>query len=354
MNNGFLNKCRAAFRTVYSFEARSRLKSLIKITEPDVAHVNAFCYQLTPSILYALKECNIPVICRSPEYKFICPNQRLFNLYTGLVCEDCRGGRYYKAIVNRCIKNSVTASVLGCVEAYFYQFLKTYKKTIDLVITPSKFMRDKMIEFGVDLCRIEHIPNFVDVTGYRPNYDFEDYFVYFGSLVQNKGLHTLLKAMKAISGAELKIIGEGEIEDDLKQMVEKESIHNAHFIGYKSGDELVSLVRNCMFTVLPSEMFENCPFSVLESLALGKPVIGANIGGIPELIEDGVDGLLFEPKSVRDLSLKIQFLIAHKDRLPEMGNLGRLKIEKQYNPETYYKRMIKIYEESIMKHKEKA
>jgi glycosyltransferase involved in cell wall biosynthesis len=348
-DTSFYSKFKTGLRTIYSIEARKKLKTLIKDTKPDIAHVNAFCYQLTPSILYAMRETGIPIICRTPEYKFICPNQRLFNLYTGKICEDCKGGRYYKALSNRCIKNSFYASLLGCVDAYLNKWLKTYEKIVDLIITPSRFMHEKMIEFGMEADKIVHIPNFIEVENYRPNYGFKDYIVYFGGLLPNKGLETLLRAMKLLEEIELKIIGEGEVGEQLKQKVEREKIGNVNFMGYKSGDKLISLIRESMFTVLPSEMYENCPFSVLESLALGKPVIGANIGGIPELIEDEVDGLIFEPKNVEDLAEKIKYLSDHKDILPEMGIKGRKKIEERYNSEIYYEKMIKIYEDAMEK-----
>ena len=346
-NGSCLRKFKSVFRTIYSTEARKKLTQLIEIVRPDVAHLHAYCYHLTPSILYALKEAGIPVIHTTHEYKNLCPNQRLFNMYSGEICEDCKGEKYYYAVINRCIKNSYASSLVGCTEAYLFRFLDIYNKAVNFIISPSKFMKNKMVEYGLNSTNIEYIPNFIEISNYIPRYSPGEYILYFGGLIANKGIHTLLKAIKRCTNIQLKIAGEGEIKEDLEGFVSKENMSNVCFVGYKSGDELQELLRKCLFTVLPSEMYENCPYAVLESFALGKPVIGAKIGGIPELIDNGRNGLLFEPMNVDDLTEKIDYLVNNKELLVEMGRNARKKIEERYTSELHYKRLMEVYEKVL-------
>ena len=346
-NGSYLKRFKSVFRTIYSTEAQNKLTQLIKVEKPDIAHLNTYCYHLTPSILYALKEAGIPVVHTTHEYKYLCPNQRLFNMYSGEICEDCKGEKYYYAVINRCIKNSYASSLIGCTEAYLFRFSGIYNKAINFIISPSKFMKNKMVEYGLNSANIEYIPNFIEIPNYIPRYSPGEYILYFGGLIANKGIHTLLKAMKRRTNIQLKIAGEGEIKEDLEGFVSKENISNVCFVGYKSGDELQELLRKCLFTVLPSEMYENCPYAVLESFALGKPVIGARIGGIPELIDNGRDGLLFEPMNVDDLTEKIDYLANNKELVVEMGKMARRKVEERYNSDLHYERLMEVYKQVL-------
>lgn len=340
---GLLKKIFHGLKSVYSFEARDKIAELIKRTGPDIAHVHSFCYQLTPSILYSLKDFGIPVILTAHEYKLICPNQRLYNLHTGDICEACKDLRFYKAISKKCIKNSVVASAVGSIEAYLYKRLRIYEKSIDAVIAPSLFLKDKLVEFGFHRIPIFHIPNFVFPGKYVPGKSSGSYILYFGRVSRNKGLMTLCRAMKNNDHTVLKIAGEGEFEVELQRFVISEGLANVEFIGYTTGKALIDMIRGSLCTVIPSEWYENCPFSILESFALGKPVIGTNIGGIPELIEDGVDGLLFEPGNVDDLRECIEWMVENKEKALVMGRHGREKIEQRYSAEKHYEQLIKLY-----------
>jgi len=297
-----IDRLRSVFRILYSFEARKNILELIENAKPDLAHIHNIAHQISPSILPALKKRGIPVVQTLHDFKLVCPS---YLFYTrGKPCEECKKNKFYKAIVNKCIKNSFSGSFLIAMEMYFHKMTKIYNN-IDIFITPSLFMKRKLEEFGIYTNKLVHIPNFVLAESFSPNYDFEDYFIYFGRLSEEKGVMTLLKAVERNWKIKLLIVGEGVLEDELKRYAEKKGLKNVIFKGYKSGSEFQNLIRNAMFTILPSECYENCPISILESFAMGKPVIGANIGGIPELINEGSDGLLFESGNAADLNDKI-------------------------------------------------
>ena len=192
-----------------------------------------------------------------------------------------------------------------------------------------------------------HIPNFVQVESFVPNYDSENYFIYFGRLSEEKGIRTLIKAMEKNWKTKLLVVGDGVLKNELKKYAEDKGLTNIIFTGYKSGDELNDLIRNAMFTIVPSECYENCPMAILESFAMGKPVIGSNIGGIPELISDGFDGLLFEPGNTMDLRDKMLYLSNNPGKIKEMGKQGREKVEKLYNIELHYQKINKIYQKLL-------
>lgn len=340
-DGGIFHSLRAALRVLYSWEARQKIRRLVEATKPEIAHLHIICHQISPSILPSLKRYGLPVVQTLHEYKRICPTYSL--VAHGRVCERCKGHRYYQAVLQRCNRGSLAASLLNCLEMYLHKSLHIYEKNIDLFITPSDFMRRKMIEFGMNGQKIVHLPNFIHVDLYQPSYEYGDYFLYVGRLIEIKGLFTLLRAMKGKRDSKLYMVGEGELRPELERYAAHEGVENVRFLGYRSGEELHSLIRNSMFTILPSEWYENCPMAVIESLALGKPVIGARIGGIPELIDEGVDGLLFQPGQVEDLAAKIEWFLENKHLLAKMGKAGRDKIKRKYGAEEHYRRIMELY-----------
>ena len=330
-----------ATRVLYSGQARRRIESLIENTKPDIAHLHNIAHQLSPSILHSLKKHQLPVVQTVHDYKFGCPT---YSFYAqGQVCERCKTHRYYNAVLQRCNRGSWAASLLNCVEMYVHKLIRVYNN-VDLFIAPSNFLRRKMIEYGVSPERVVRVPNFVASDQYIPNYTHDDYFVFVGRLVPFKGVATLLEAMRFVKEAQLRVVGEGESREELEAHTRAQHIDNVAFLGYESGKELQSIIANSMFTVVPSEWYENLPYVILESFALGTPVLAADIGGMPELIEPGTDGLLFEPGSMADLVEKIQYMLANKKSLAEMGKRGRAKVEREYAAETHYERVMQIYQ----------
>lgn len=339
------NKLRMIPRVIYFLEARGKIEALIREAKPDIAHLHNIAHQISPSVLHSLKKFDLPVVQTLNDYKLICPTYKM--VAGGRICERCKGHQYYQAVLQRCNKGSFSFSLLNCTEMYVHKFLRIYERNVDLFIASSEFLGHKMIEFGIDKKKIVCIPNFADVKEYLPQYESEDYFVYFGRLSEEKGLLTLIRALKDMKNSRLLIIGEGELRKGLEEYVEEKDIANIEFSGYMSEERLKSVIRNSMFAVVPSEWYENCPHAVLEAFALGKPVIGSDIGGIPELIEDGVDGLLFEPGNSEELSEKIAYLISRPRLRGQMGRNARKKVEEKYNLELYYQKLMGVYQKLL-------
>jgi len=329
----------AAARIFYSREAEKKLDALIEAWRPDVAHLHNIYHQLSPSILRALRRRGVPAVMTLHDYKLICPS---YNLYShGGVCERCKGHRYYNAVLQGCVKGSRLNGAICATEAYAHHRSGAYDG-IARLIAPSRFMRDKMIEFGQDAARIDYLPNFLDLDAYTPRYTPGRYVAYAGRLERVKGVETLVRALGG-SQLEVRIAGDGEMREQLEQQCARQRFDNVRFLGRLESNGLAATLQDAMFVVVPSEWYENAPMSVLEAYAYGKPVIGARIGGIPELIEDGSTGLLFEPGDAAGLRAKVERLLANPALVEEMGRNARPFVERNFGPQQHYERLMAIY-----------
>jgi glycosyltransferase involved in cell wall biosynthesis len=334
-----------AMNILYSFEAKHKVQKLIETMRPDVVHLNNFAHQISPSVLDAIKRFNIPVVMTMHDYKLVCPAYSM--LLDGKPCERCKNGKYYHCFLNRCTKGSRAKSLINTIEMYLHhQILHIYDK-LDMLISPSRFLRDKCHEMGLKR-EIVHLPNFVPVVDCQPQYEWtEKAITYVGRLSVEKGVHTLIEAMKGLD-IRLKIIGEGPLRTELEAKVRNEKIDNVTFLGYRTGDELKNEIKNSIAGVLSSECYENNPRSVIEAFALGKPVIGARIGGIPELVRDNETGWTFEAGNAADLRAKIEILLATpNETIVKMGKTARADIEQHFNPDVHYEKLMAIYTQAI-------
>jgi glycosyltransferase involved in cell wall biosynthesis len=340
----FANKIQYAAKILYSFEAKKKIRNLIEKSKPDIAHLHNIYHQLSPSILGELKKRSIPTVMTAHDLKLLCPNYKMYR--EGNICEKCQYRRFYHAILGKCIKDSFTSSALGTLEMYLHRFLGLYN-SLDKIILPSHFYKMKFIEFGFPADKLTHIPNFVNHKKYHFSNVEKNYFIYLGRLAQEKGLETLITAMEKVKDYDLYIIGDGPIKSELETKVAKSGNSNINFLGFQSGRKLLTLISEAMFMVTPSEWYENCPISVLEVLSTGKPVIAANVGGLPELVEDKVNGLIFAMGDAEDLSEKILYLLNNPNERKKMGIKAREIIEKNHTSELHYERIIPLYQSLI-------
>lgn len=329
-----------ASKVIYSFEAKRKLRRLINDFQPDVAHLHCIYHHLSPAILPVLKSAGIPTVMTGHDLKIACPAYKMLN--SGGICERCKEGSVLNVIKHRCIRDSLAASVIVAAESGLHRYLDTYRKHLDRVAVPSKFFLEKFVEWSWPREKLVYVPNYADVTKFEPLFTPGNYFFYFGRLAPEKGVATLIEA-SAKSGVPLKIAGTGPIEAELKDFAERVD-GDIEFLGYRSGIELHDLVRGARAVVLPSEWYENAPMSLLESYALGKPVIGARIGGIPEMIVEEETGWIFESKNTDELAAcleKVRYL--DKSVLIEIGKSGRDYVDKTFSRQRYVDSMLALY-----------
>jgi len=330
------------FKIIYSLEAATKIRRIIESYRPDLVHLNNFNFQLTPSILYEIKKNRIPVVMTLHDFQLICPSRMMYVEHEKKECEACKGGRYYNCISNNCIHHSRIKSVLAALEGWLYYTLKTYENGIDCFIAPSSFLKNKFVEHGYPEEMIRVLTNFIVPDTGKKYGSKKRYVLYFGRLSAQKGMRTLIETCKQLPEVRFVVAGTGEMEDELK------TIDNIEFEGFKTGEELIRLISEAAFSVYPSEWSENCPLSVLESQVYGTPVIGSNVGGIPELIDHHVDGLLFEAGNARDFAEKIKYLHQNPEVLKQFSIRCSAKAV-NFTIERYYEKLMKIYQTAIRK-----
>ena len=302
------------FSILYSREAKRKLIRVLEDFQPDVVHVNNFNFQLTPSILYGVRAYSkkirkhIPLCFTAHDYQLVCPNHMMIRQSDETLCERCSKGSFYQCTRGKCIHGSTVKSILGSVEGYLYKLLGTYR-IFDKVICPSRFLEKKMLNYPIFKGKTIALHNFrttnlADYKEYVPG----DYVLYFGRYSKEKGISTLIEACRNLPEIPFVFAGSGPLKDEIGK------VENIAEAGFKTGNELKSLIQNAAFAVIASEWYENCPFSVMEAQSYGTPVIGANIGGIPELIKDQITGELFESGNVKDLTDHIRDLWNAKEK----------------------------------------
>lgn len=299
-----LSKLIYPIKTIYSSEAREKIRLVLDDFKPDVCHINNFNYQLTPSIILEIvkwkkqtgKKCRI--IFTAHDYQLICPNHQLKNPITHENCEKCLSGTFINCAKGKCIHGSIVKSIVGMAEAYFWKINGVYKY-IDKIICCSEFLKEKMDSNPLFAKKTIALHNFVEEVEYK-EVEKKDYILYFGRFSEEKGINTLLKVCKLLPEIQFVFAGSGPLEDKINE------VSNIKNVGFQKGNSLEKLIREAQFTIYPSEWYENCPFSVMESQMYGTPVLGAKIGGIPELIAEGKTGELFESGNINSLTEKIK------------------------------------------------
>jgi glycosyltransferase involved in cell wall biosynthesis len=274
------------------------------------------------------------------DLKLACPAYHMYN--RNGPCEECKNGRTYNVVRHRCIKDSVTLSGIVWLENVVHRALDSYGKNIDVFIAPCRFYIEKLAEWGWPKEKFAHVPNFVDVRALRPAATAGRGFLYFGRLAPEKGLATLIAAAGRAKVA-LRLAGAGPDLAELRSRA-RELGADVEFLGHLGPNDLARAVHAARATVVPSECYENAPISILESFALGKPVIGARIGGIPELIDEGATGWTFESRAVDELAALLAAVAALPDAaLEAMGRSARDSVERRFSEQAYLARLGDVY-----------
>ncbi len=339
-HTGKLAKLMYPFKIIYSKEARQKIHVVLDDFKPDVVHLNNFTYQITPSILYEIRKFEkqnnhkVKIVATVHDPQLVCPNHMLIHGITGKPCELCLSGQFRHCAKGKCIHGSTVKSILGMVESRLYRSLHAYRM-IDTVICPSYFIESKL-KANPDIDgRTKMLRNFISISEPTGEKTKQPYVLYFGRYSEEKGIHTLVKAAKELPEIPFIFAGSGPFEDEVN------AVPNIENKGFTTGSALADLIANASFSLIASECFENCPFSVMESQMLGTPVIGADIGGIPELIREGVDGELFKSGNVEALKEKIYTLWNSKEKQLEYSQ--ECSKVNYYGMAEYCNKLISIY-----------
>ena len=305
---GGLKKLLYPLSIIYSAEAKKKMRLVLEDFQPDVVHLNNINFQLTPSVIYAIKTYektsgrHVRIIYTAHDYQWVCPNHMMRIPASGEICFACRGGDYKQCSKNRCIHNSFLKSLLGTIEAKYYARRKTYGM-IDVILCPSVFMKKQLDTNPMLMDKTVVMHNFIEKeVGGQSAGTKKDYVIYFGRFSEEKGTRTLLEACRALPDIRFVFAGTGPLEEEVNK------VSNVENKGFVTGEALSRLISEARFSVYPSEWYENCPFSVMESQMYGTPVLVSDLGGAPELVQAGVTGDLFRGGDVEELTEHIREL----------------------------------------------
>ena len=305
---GGLKKLLYPLSIIYSAEAKKKMRLVLEDFQPDVVHLNNINFQLTPSVIYAIKTYektsgrHVRIIYTAHDYQWVCPNHMMRIPASGEICFACRGGDYKQCSKNRCIHNSRLKSLLGTIEAKYYARRKTYGM-VDVILCPSVFMKKQLDTNPMLMNKTVVMHNFIEKeVGGQSAGTKKDYVIYFGRFSEEKGTRTLLEACRALPDIRFVFAGTGPLEEEVNK------VSNVENKGFVTGEALSRLISEARFSVYPSEWYENCPFSVMESQMYGTPVLVSDLGGAPELVQAGVTGDLFRGGDVEELTEHIREL----------------------------------------------
>ena len=334
-------------RFFFSFEAQNKISLLINDFRPEIAHIHLYKAILTPAILTTLKKYHIPVVISLHDYGLLCPHNLMLD-GEGDICTRCVTGSPLNCILHRCNRKNLILSSLNALEFVFHSTFIPVEKYVKKIVAVSKFGQNLLNNSGKFRQKVEHLYNFypnLDLT--IPNSKKGNYFLFYGRLSAEKGALNLFNAwISKNRNSILKVVGIGELQIELDKYASQHK--NIEVLGFKSGDELLTIINEALFIIVPSEWYENNPLTIIEAYANGKPVIGANVGGIPEIIEDNKTGYLFKMKDIDDLSSKIELAENISNEQYEiMSKNARAFAEKHFSPQNHYEKLMKIYNETI-------
>lgn len=336
-------------RMFYSFEAKRKLSKLIKKTKPDVIYCLQYQSKISCSVISAARKYGIPFVQRISDYAQICPNRYYYNQRKNQICEKCEGTHFYRAVREKCLYGSSFFSAVKAAATYFQQWYGI-KKKIDAFAFTSPFTRKKFIEAGYDEKKTFWLPTFYNekLSDFDVNVKYNHYALYVGRLDQDKGIENLIKAFVK-TGRPLKLIGFSttpNYEDYLKSLVPEES-RQIEFLGKMEFAQIRQHLADCLFTVIPSDWYDNLPNTILESFAFKKCVVTTAVGSLKAAVQDGHSGFLFKYRDVDDLAKKTEELFLHPEKAVEMGMNAYELSKTLYSSEEHYERLMGIFKKVI-------
>lgn len=330
-----------AFREgIYSSSSKKAVSSILESKHIDVAHVHNVYTLISPSVLVACRHFNVPVVIRCADFRFIsCPISN--HLRNEAICELCVGGREFWCILKNC-RGNIFESVSYAMRSAIARKLRLFKDNVTLYVPPSEFVKQRMIDAGFPQERIIVVPNMVSGDDLGIGVSLGDYVAYVGRISPEKGIKTLLTSA---GHTEIPV----HLAGDYSQMPEilRTAPPNIQFMGLINRNKINRFYRNARFSVVPSICFETFGLVAAEAMSHGLPVIASRIGALPEIVEEGVTGFLFDPGNAEELTSKMKLLWENEDLCRKMGEAARKKAIHEYSEDVYYKRLMAVYKKAI-------
>ncbi len=336
-------------RKLYSREAQNKLGKVIDDFKPDLVHIHLYKGGLTAAILPVLRRKQVPAIITLHDYSLLCPRNIMID-GEGKICERCLTATRLNCIYHRCNRKNLYYSIVNYLEFVLNNNYFNPGNYFNRIICVSRFNYLKHGNHPLFKERFVHLYNFYPLLSQsNPKSVKGSYFLFYGRLAPEKGVMTLINTWKRLGDEmHLKIIGEGVMSARIKNEIRENNLRNVEFLGFRKDEELFSFIRNASFVLVPSEWYENNPLTIVEAYSVGKPVIGSNIGGIPELIIEGRTGFLFDMCDSGGLENKIKVAAEMSEsQYLEMSEAAYRFACDKFSEKDHYRDLLKIYNEVI-------
>lgn len=342
IQEGMKKDIRKSLAYLWNREARSAVECMLQEIRPDVIHLHNIYHHLSASILGPIRDSGIPCVQTLHDYKLACPNYKMFT--EGAACERCKGGRYFEAVRHHCLSVHTTGNVLGALEMSMTKTFQSYERTVRTFICPSQFMADKMAEWGEPASKLVVIPNAIDVPETAAARDGGYIFV-AGRLSLEKGFHVLIQAAAQVPEVKVKIAGIGPEESRLRMLATSQNATNVEFLGFLRRAEHREVWRRASALAAPAIWYENAPLSVLEAMADGLPILASRIGGLPEMVGHGENGLLIEPGNVTAWAEALrEFAGTPEDVRSQLAEESRNRVTQRFSWNRHLESLFQAYE----------
>lgn len=340
LEDSWFGRVCAFFGGVYNIWAYREMRRLLEEDRPDVVHVHGVYPMFSPSVLVACRRAGVPVVMTVHNYNLTCPTW--YHLYKGRVCEDCVGGHEYRCVLKNC-RDSIPESFAYALRSSVARRFRLFHDNVDMLIVLTSFAKGRLLQAGFRDDQMAVVSNPAPMPETTANAVEGQYVAFAGRFSPEKGVETLLAAARQLAGVPFKVAGDGPTLSDMMAKAPR----NVEFAGRLDAGELRAFYAGARLVVVPSVWFEQFPMVILEAMALGLPVVASRIGGLPEIVEDGITGCLFEPGNAEDLAEKLGGLWSNPELRRRMGKAGREKVIRQYGQEQYYNNLMAVYQTAI-------
>ena len=342
LENSILKRMNAFWGGAYNILSYYEMRRALAQDRPDIVHVHSVYPMFSPSVLVACRKANVPVVMTVHSHILTCPTWH--HLYKGRVCEDCVGGHEYRCVLKNCRNNILESSAYALRSSVARRF-RLFHDNVNVLIVMTLFAKEKLQHAGFRGDQVAVVPNPSPIREIE-TIPFEGKYVAFaGRISKEKGVHTLLAAAAQMPDVPFKVAGEGPAFREMKGKAPQ----NVEFVGQLKPDQLNQFYERSRMLVVPSICFEQCPMVVLEAMGRALPVIGSRIGGLPEIIERGLTGSLFEPGDSGDLARQVRSLWEDPKLCQRMGTAGRQKVMREYTEDTYFQNLMAVYQTAMQR-----
>lgn len=333
-------RTRAFLNGIYSDSSRREVQALVREYRPDVVHIHNLYPFLSPWILRDFRLAGVPVVMTLHNYRLVCPNGLCLSHHE--VCERCAGGREYWCVLRNC-EGHLAKSFGYALRNWVARQARLYLDNVALYTSPTLFLRDWLSKWGVPADRIRILPNMNSVGGEIATDSPGNYVAFVGRLSPEKGVEVLLEAARQCPEIEFRVAGDDLLAGDLK----RRASDNVRFVGKQGREDLQAFYANARMVVAPSLFYEGFPLVIVEAMVQGRPVVCSRIGGLPEIVEDGMTGFCFTPGDAGELASRVRRLWLNPSLCRQLGEAGREKALREYAPGRYYDSLMRIYREAI-------